>query len=448
MSTYPTTPRRLRRAFAGAALVSGLGAGVIGLAAAPAAAAPEPYLSSVEGNIAVKGSPAAFSGVSITGTYDADTGDLTARATFPKTTQLRENNPAPGFNAEVVLQVSQPEPAEGTVVDGVVTLDAEFQMVVESLTLINQADGSRTPLPLGPTPDSCRFGPIEVGLTGTAEPSSEGGPLRVSVSDPEFVIPQPADPANDCGPLGSALIPNIAGPNEGEDPNSAELSFTLSSSQAVVEAIYQTVLGRSAEPDGLAYWAGRIQTGTSPTAVAIAVARSAEGWANAVVDSYGLVLDRAPEVAGVRYWVDTMGRAQAQDQPFLVGYLAGSPEGGALAREQFPEATSGTDAYVRFLYSTLLGRAPSEGDVTFWTTRIETATSQVAGRQAAGAFFYRSPEIVARFVSQASIAACGEAATGEHAQTLANAFTSSGYKTRVLLAVATVTPCPEASTGG
>ncbi|QYG95062.1 DUF4214 domain-containing protein [Iamia sp. SCSIO 61187] len=410
-----------------------------GIGASPASAAPEAYFSPVDGNIAVKGSPSEFSGVTIEGTYDAETGDLTARATFPKTTQIRENA-LPGTNAEVVIQVSQPEPGVGTVSEtGDVVLDAVFQMVIESVTLVNQGTGARTPLPLGPTPDSCRFHPIEVGLTGTAT-GAEGGPLTVSVSDDSFVIPEPANPATDCGPLGSLIYPNVSGPAEGEDPNSADLSFVLSSAQAQVEAIYQAVLGRSAEPDGLAYWAGRIQAGTSPTRVAMTIARSREGWALAVGDSYRIALDREADEDGIDWWTDALVRAQ--DQPFLIGRLLSSAEANRQAEDAFPEAASSNEAFVRNLYPTLFGRDADEGGVAFWTARLDAADNVAVARTSLAQRLYRNNETVSYAVDSASQAVCGTPASGEQASTLAEAFTTSNYHTRVLLAIAAITPCP------
>jgi len=429
---HPHSLRRRLLAGAGAAALALTG---IGLSASPAAAAPEPFFSPVQGNLALKGSPSAFSGVTIEGTYDAETGALTAQATFPRSTQVRENQPAPGNDAEVVVQVSQPEPAVGTVSDtGEVTLDATFQIILESVTLISQETGVRTPIPIG-DPGTCKFAPIEVGLTGTAT-GTDGGPVSITV------IPPPVTPATDCGPLGALIYPQVAGPGPGEDPNSAELSFVVSSAQAQVEAIYQAVLGRTVANDqaSLDYWAGRIEGGESPASVATRIARSREGWRNAVIDSYRIALQREPEAAGVDYW--TQALVKIQDQPFLIGRMFSSPEAAAAAAEAFPEATSSNEAFVAHAYQVLFDRLPDAGGLAYWTDRIDAAGNEAVARTDIAERFYRHPEGVAAAVDAASMAVCDVPAEGDQAEILANAFVAAKYHTRVLLAVASVTPCP------
>jgi hypothetical protein len=414
----------------------------IGFSASPAAAAPETFFSSVEGNLALKGSPSVFNGVTIAGTYDAETGALTAQAVFPQSTQVRENQPAAGTNAEVVVQVSQPEPATGTVSEtGEVALDATFQIILQSVTLIAQETGARTPLPIG-EPGTCKFAPIEVDLVGTAT-STGDGPVTISVADDEFVIPPPVNPATDCGPAGFLIYPNVAGPAPGEDPNSAALSFVVSSAQAQVEAIYQAVLGRTAANDqaSLDYWANRIEGGESPASVALVIARSREGWRNAVIDSYRIALQREPETAGVNYWTNSL--LKAQDQPYLIGRMFSSPEAAAAAEEAFPDAPSSNAAFVAHAYQVLFDRAPDAGGLAYWTDRINAASNQAAARNDVAERFYRHPEGVSAAADAASVVVCGVPAQGEQAEILADGFVAGKYNTRVLLAVASVTPCPE-----
>lgn len=446
-----TRSPRLRRRLAAVTGAAALALTTLGLSASPAAAAPEPYFSFVDGEIAVKGSPSPFSGVTIAGTFDEDTGGFTAQATFPQSTQVREDA-VPDQDAEVVIQVSQPEPAAGTISEtGDVALDAVFQLVLESVTLVHQDTGARSPLPLGPEPDSCKFFPIEVGLTGTAT-GGDDSPVTVSVSDDSFVIPEPDNPATDCGPLGALIYPKVSGPAEGEEPNSAELSFTLSSAQAQVEAIYQAVLGRSTatDPVGLEFWSGRLQAGESPTRVASRIARSTEGWRNAVIDSYGIAFDRAPETSGLTYWTEAL--IWDQDQAFLIGRLLSSPEANEDANVAFPEAASSNQAFVEHLYVVLFGRSADESGRDFWTARLDSAEdrprtegepdNQAVARTQLAQSFYRNTETVRFAVNSASLAVCGVPASGDQAEILSDAFVASNYHTRVLLAVASVTPCP------
>lgn len=429
--TPATTPERSaprRRRLLGALAVGALALGTFGLGSAPAGAAPEGFTSPVLGSLTLgpDGDPLSIpDGVRLTGTYDDETGDFSANLTWPVAVTQIDSPLGP---LDATIQVVQTAPITGLIDPdtGEAALAAPLQ-----LHLIDLSTPTDPPNSLGGGPN-CRF-PAALELVGETDGQS------VEVADDDFTINPPPGPA-DCGALTALIADGLAG-----EGNSVDMTFSLSSLAGQVEAIYNVVLGRGPDPDGLAYWVGRLSAGSTPTRVAISIAREPEGWSNTVVDSYRIALDRDPDAVGRRYWTETMARAQ--NQPTLVGrLLTGSSEAQGLAWEEFPEAASGAEAYVRYLYLRMLDRAADEAGLTFWVDRIQAAADQLPARANAATFFYRSPEIVGTLVNATSLEICEVPAIGAHRDTLADAFVSSNYNTRVLRAVAVSTPCPEVDT--
>lgn len=438
MHTSPTTPPRRasrRRRLLGAAAAGVMALGAFGLGSSPAGAEPVDFTSPVTGSLTLappegeEGDPFDLPpGVTLTGTYDDETGELDADLFWPETVTQLENDLVGELDA--TIQVLQVEPVAGTIDPD--TGEADLAASLE-LHLIDLSTTTDPPASLGGG-DDCRF-PMELVLTGSADEEI----LNVEVADLDFAIEEPTTEPEPCGPLSALIVPELAA-----EGNAVELRFELASFAAQVEAIYQAVLGRSADASGLEFWSARLQAGVTPTQVAIAIAREPEGWRNAVADSYLIALGRDADPDGLRYWTEAMRRSQ--EQPYLVGWLLASPEADGLARDAFPEAETGTEAYVEYLYATLLSRASDEAGRDFWVQRISSAPNENLSRLSAGSFFYRSPEIVERMVAAFSTEVCGAPAEGDHQATLANAFTSSNYNTRVLLAVTAATPCPELPT--
>lgn len=399
----------------------------------PASAEPEPFSGPVTGNLAVKGDPNPFTGVSIAGTIDADAGTLSAQATFPASSIVKEDAIEGAFDAEVKIQVTQPGAGTGTYDSetGALTLDAAFQLEITGVDLISQANGVRSPLDIGA--GTCIFGPIVVDLVGTAT----GSPLQANLVDDSFVIPEPVNPATDCGPLGSLIIPNVAGPADGEANNSAALNFGLTPLGMQVDAIYQTVLQRDPDPAGRAYWISRLNTGTPLLAVAKSIAKSYEGWSNSVNDTYEIALDRAADPTGLQYWTGALLRDQRP--AYLAGQLFASAEAYGNAMSAADPGTSESEAFVNYLYGRVLDRVPDPGGLAYWSARIDAAPNGSIARMSAVASIMSLSEPIDVAANAANQEACGAPATGERLTTLAAAYRSSSYNYRITLAVAAAT---------
>ncbi|NTW39357.1 MAG: DUF4214 domain-containing protein [Cellulomonadaceae bacterium] len=91
-----------------------------------------------------------------------------------------------------------------------------------------------------------------------------------------------------------------------------------------VQMLYTDVLGRPAQPTEVRYWVGRLAAGASRGWVATGFLLSTEHLGAVVSDYYDLLLERAPDTAGLSYWVTAI-QGGARDEA-IVGLLVSSQE--------------------------------------------------------------------------------------------------------------------------
>ena len=147
---------------------------------------------------------------------------------------------------------------------------------------------------------------------------------------------------------------------------------------AVIEGLYHTILGRDADPAGLAYWDAQLQAGESAAQVAGQFFQSPEYTTDVVESYYTTYLGRAGDPAGVASWVAKL-QAGASEEQVAAAFLA-SPEYSAK------HVTDGD--FVQSLYENVLGRAGDPAGINSWTQALEAGTS----RGAVVASFISSPE--------------------------------------------------------
>ena len=90
-----------------------------------------------------------------------------------------------------------------------------------------------------------------------------------------------------------------------------------------VDAVYQGVLRRTADPQGRAYWIDQLQRGTSRMAVAWSFYDSLESRQTRVENTFGQMFARRPDPGGLAYW---SGQLQVHDDIVLASRLAQSDE--------------------------------------------------------------------------------------------------------------------------
>ena len=153
---------------------------------------------------------------------------------------------------------------------------------------------------------------------------------------------------------------------------------------AEIEGLYHIILGRPADPAGLANWDAQLKAGESVAQIAGQFFQSPEYLNNVVESYYQTYLGRAGDPAGVASWVAQL-QAGASEQQVAAAFLA-SPE---------YSATHVTDGdFVQSLYENVLGRAGDQAGINNWTQALGAGMS----RGAVAASFISSPESYQRAI--------------------------------------------------
>ena len=145
-----------------------------------------------------------------------------------------------------------------------------------------------------------------------------------------------------------------------------------------IEGLYRNILGRDADPAGLAYWDAQLKAGESAAQVAGQFFQSPEYTTDVVESYYKTYLGRDGDPAGVAFWVAKL-QAGASEEEVAAGFLS-SPEYSAK------HVTDGD--FVQSLYENILGREGDPAGINFWTQLLGAGTS----RGAVAASFIGSPE--------------------------------------------------------
>jgi hypothetical protein len=163
----------------------------------------------------------------------------------------------------------------------------------------------------------------------------------------------------------------------GNDAFVAKIASTIfTPHQLYVMAVYQDVLARAPDPQGLAYWANLLDQGAPISSVAHSIAHSAEYYGNFVIrPDYLKLLNRAPDDAGVQYWTTQMQNGLTDQQ--LEGQLAASDE-------FFNNAGGNTSAvnWIDAVYSLLLGRTADSGGEQYWSGKLTSLMSTESAENA------------------------------------------------------------------
>jgi hypothetical protein len=146
-----------------------------------------------------------------------------------------------------------------------------------------------------------------------------------------------------------------------------------------VDAVYRALLGRPADPSGLAYWTGRLQSGLTRPGFTGSIARTSEWTQHVVTDLYGKAFGRAPDASGLQFWSSLL------QSGYPVSSLAANLYGSA---EYYGNAGGTNGAYVDALYQDLVHRSPDAAGRSYWVGLLGSGTP----RQAVAASLFLSYE--------------------------------------------------------
>jgi hypothetical protein len=99
---------------------------------------------------------------------------------------------------------------------------------------------------------------------------------------------------------------------------------------AFVTALYADLLGRGPDAGGLASWVGAVNAGVSRGAVVAGFLYSSEGEAYFVEGEYATLLDRPADPGGLASWVGALAGGASYEQ--VIAGIMGSPEFYALSQ--------------------------------------------------------------------------------------------------------------------
>ncbi|TMD03004.1 MAG: DUF4214 domain-containing protein [Chloroflexi bacterium] len=91
-----------------------------------------------------------------------------------------------------------------------------------------------------------------------------------------------------------------------------------------VNTLYQDILGRAPDPAGLAYWVGQLEAGGPRAQVSAAILVSTEGYQDLVNSVFGKFLRRSPDAAGLAFWTVLLVSG-VRDEQFIASII-GSAE--------------------------------------------------------------------------------------------------------------------------
>jgi hypothetical protein len=152
-------------------------------------------------------------------------------------------------------------------------------------------------------------------------------------------------------------------------------------SQKYVTAVYQDVLGRSPDADGLAYWSNRLDHGAAVSSVAQSIAHSDEYYANFVIKpDYVKLLGRPADASGVTYWTGQMNgtNGHVTDQQLEAEMVSS----GGTSGEFYKKAGGTNTQWIDAVYQQLLGRPADTNGEAHWNAQL--AAGQTLNQVAQG----------------------------------------------------------------
>jgi hypothetical protein len=158
------------------------------------------------------------------------------------------------------------------------------------------------------------------------------------------------------------LLENGVNPEtvEAQIVNSDEYVFDHGNTQAGwITGMYQDLLGRNPDANGLNNWLNALANGSSTFAVAAGIVTSQEREVSLIRGDYALYLGRAPRTDEVVSWL-TQFQAGANRAQVAAGIIASD--------EFFALASKDPSTFITHAYQDVFLRTPNQSEVNFWLT--------------------------------------------------------------------------------
>jgi Bacterial Ig-like domain (group 3)/FG-GAP-like repeat/Domain of unknown function (DUF4214)/FG-GAP repeat len=184
------------------------------------------------------------------------------------------------------------------------------------------------------------------------------GDRNFDASDSPVVPATVGDPVPVDDPASAPTTPPVVSPPAAPAP-----TFN----QRFVAQMYQDLLGRTADPGGLAHWSVLLDLGTSPADIVRGITASLEYRTNQVQDLYHRLLHRDADSSGLAFFTAFLAIGTVEQAAAMV---AGSPE-------YFQAHGGSTDEFLNALFLDALDRdIDVQGQATFRQALAQGATRQ------------------------------------------------------------------------
>ena len=128
-----------------------------------------------------------------------------------------------------------------------------------------------------------------------------------------------------------------------------------------VTGMYEDLLGRAPDANGLAFWTGQVQAGISPVSIALGFAASPEREGNILTADYEIYLGRAIDPGSKSFYLQQFANGVQNED--IVAALVGSAE----YYNNLTKGQQNKNQWVSSAIEDVLHRAASEGDISFWS---------------------------------------------------------------------------------
>jgi hypothetical protein len=139
-------------------------------------------------------------------------------------------------------------------------------------------------------------------------------------------------------------------------------STSYKDATSLINSLYADILGRAPEQAGIDTWRNYLVNQGWPTlSVANAILYSDEYYLQRIDAAYREVLGREPDAAGRADWLRRMQTRQVSVDEIRLNFT--------MSLEYYNRAGGTDSSFVSVLYSTMLNRPASTGDINYWVTQ-------------------------------------------------------------------------------
>ncbi|HWB12432.1 MAG TPA: DUF4214 domain-containing protein [Pirellulales bacterium] len=131
-----------------------------------------------------------------------------------------------------------------------------------------------------------------------------------------------------------------------------------------LRGIYEDLLGRPADGQGLNYWLAQLQAGESRYEVALSIATSPECEAIVVLNDYQAFLGRSAASSEIAYWVNAFEHG-AQNEDVIAGFISSSEYYSSSAKGQ-----GNNTAWLDSVFNDLFQTPPTPSELTYWLGQL------------------------------------------------------------------------------